>query len=134
MLILFCVAGRLFFGPLSLGDLAAIILPVVGWPFIEWSMHRWLLHLAPVRLPWRKEPTELEFARIHRLHHAQPWRADLTVLPLIVPVALAPVLLGLGLWLLPAKGLAFTALASAASMALLYSALTMSFMVKSRGV
>lgn len=50
------------------------------WPFQEWWMHRWLLHLPAFSVGDRS--IELEFARLHRLHHESPTDLQLTLLPL----------------------------------------------------
>lgn len=49
------------------------------WPFQEWWMHRALLHLPPIS--WRGQSYEMNFARIHRLHHADPRDLELAFLP-----------------------------------------------------
>ena len=55
------------------------------WPFQEWWMHRFLLHLPPI--PWRGQSYEMNFARVHRLHHADPKDFKLIFLPLTAILA-----------------------------------------------
>ena len=59
------------------GAIAGILL---YWPFQEWWMHRVLLHLPPLRIGGRSY--ELDFAKKHRLHHADPTFLPLIFLPL----------------------------------------------------
>lgn len=107
---------RLALGGWSLLDLGLVLLIAAIWPFQEWSLHNFVLHQPPLRLgSWRWEPPHV---RRHRLHHLEPWRLDICVLPLYVH-ALAPVVIFAAVSLLP-QTLAATAVAAYFGMALQY--------------
>lgn len=89
--LLAALLGRLFLAPWIWLDMLAIVSAVVVWPLLEWFLHRYLLHAKPWKLgPWLIDP---DYARKHREHHAKPWLAKLTFLPIYVPLLLAPLLL-----------------------------------------
>jgi hypothetical protein len=67
------------FEPVELGVILGVML---YWPFQEWWMHRYLLHLPPIKLFGREY--ELNFSKVHRLHHDDPKNIPLTFLPLSV--------------------------------------------------
>lgn len=116
------VAGSLilrgFFGPWDRFDLLVALVPVVGWPFLEWFLHRYLLHLRPTRIG--RFTLDFDFAKKHRIHHQQPWRAKHIFLPVYVHIVMAPLLILAAFWLLPRPGLAATWMAGLAAMALVY--------------
>ena len=67
-------------GALTGKEWMAIAGVLLYWPFQEWWMHRVLLHLPPIELGGRS--VELDFAKKHRLHHADPTHLPLIFLPL----------------------------------------------------
>ena len=61
-------------------DALLIVGTALYWPLQEWWMHRWLLHMKPLNLfGFRYEPP---FARVHRLHHAQPKALEFVFIPM----------------------------------------------------
>jgi hypothetical protein len=69
------------------GDAAIVAVVLVYWPLQEWLAHRYILHAPPRRIAGRTiDPT---VARIHRAHHADPWRN--TGLPMTFLVPAVPV-------------------------------------------
>lgn len=109
---------RGFFGPWDRYDALIALLPVLIWPFLEWSLHRYLLHLQPMRI--LGFTVDFDFAKKHRIHHQQPWRAKHIFLPVYVHILMAPLLTAGAFWLLPRPGLAATWMAALAAMALVY--------------
>ena len=61
-------------------ELWGALVIILYWPFQEWWMHKILLHLPPLK--WRGNEYEMNFARVHRLHHLEPKNLTLTFLPL----------------------------------------------------
>jgi len=114
---LLAFVARLFLGPPGWGDALVAVGIVLWWPAQEWLLHRHLLHLPPLRILGRR--IDFEFARRHRAHHREPWRADLIFLPVWVHM-LGPLLALLFVWLLPTPALATTAMLAFTLMALQY--------------
>lgn len=107
---------RIDLGAWSLLDLALALAIAAFWPLQEWTLHNFVLHQPPLRLgQWRWEPPHV---RRHRLHHLEPWRLDICVLPLYVH-ALAPLVIFAAVAMLP-QTLAATAVAAYFGMALQY--------------
>ncbi len=110
------VGYRLTLGPGGWTELPLALFVAALWPLQEWYLHKAVLHQPPLRIGERRwEPPHV---RRHRLHHLEPWRLDLTVLPLYVH-ALAPVVVFVAAALLPATHAA-TLVAVYFSMALQY--------------
>ena len=115
-LTLAAVAVRVYLGDWSWADLPLALGVAAAWPLQEWVLHKAVLHQPPMRIGGRSwEPPHV---RRHRLHHLEPWRLDLTLLPLYVH-ALAPAVVLVAVWLLPAT-LAATTVAVYFAMALQY--------------
>jgi hypothetical protein len=119
VLLTLCLAAagiRLYLGAWGWHDLALALTVAAFWPLQEWLLHRAVLHQPPLRIGSRRwEPPHV---RRHRLHHLEPWRLDLTVLPLYVH-SLAPVVVVVAWAVLPPP-LAATAVAVYFAMALQY--------------
>lgn len=110
------VGVRLSLGSWSILDLTLALAIAAFWPLQEWLLHNFVLHQPPLRIGrWRWEPPHV---RRHRLHHLEPWRLDICVLPLYVH-ALAPLVVFVAAALLP-QTLAATAVAAYFGMALQY--------------
>jgi len=89
--LLVALSVRLYWGGWQWIDGLAMVAAIVGWPLLEWALHRYALHAKPLQLgSWRIDP---DYVRKHREHHAKPWLAKLTFLPIYVPAILAPLLL-----------------------------------------
>ena len=68
--------------PMRWGELGVIVGVILYWPLQEWWMHRFLLHLPP--LQFGRFEHELNFSRVHRLHHEDPKNIPLAFLPISV--------------------------------------------------
>lgn len=115
-LVLAAVALRVHLGDWAWADLALALGVAAFWPLQEWTLHTAVLHQPPLRLGARR--WEPPWVRRHRLHHLEPWRLDLTLLPLYVH-ALAPVVAVAAALLLPPPRAA-TVVAAYFAMALQY--------------
>jgi len=115
-LMMSAAAVRIYLGGWSWTDPALALAIAALWPLQEWYLHKAVLHQPPLR--FGKHVWEPPHVRRHRLHHLEPWRLDLTLLPLYVH-ALAPVVVFAAVMLLPAT-LAATAVAAYFAMALQY--------------
>lgn len=109
---------RALLGPPGPSDVVAAVAAVAVWPFQEWVMHKHLLHIEPRTILGRR--FDPEFARLHRIHHADPRAIDTTLLPLRtiftgLPISSAAWLLVFG----PTRA-AVTAMATYSTMALFY--------------
>lgn len=111
-------ARRALAGPFTAGDLAVAAAVAAWWPLQEWGAHRWLLHLRPRAVfGLRVDPY---FARAHRRHHRDPRRIGPTLLPLRVVLGAVPgASLAFRLLLRDVRRRR-TAMATYATMALLY--------------
>jgi hypothetical protein len=68
-------------------DAALVAAVLVYWPLQEWFAHRYVLHAPPRRILGRTiDPI---VARMHRAHHADPWRN--TGLPMTFLVPAVPI-------------------------------------------
>ncbi|MFO0630041.1 MAG: sterol desaturase family protein [Polyangiales bacterium] len=113
-----CWARRARLGAPTAGDLVAALAVAAWWPLQEWAAHRWLLHLRPRDVAGvRLDP---HFARVHRAHHRAPRRIAPTLLPLGVVLGAIPGSLAVFRGLIPGRKARRTAMATYASMALLY--------------
>ena len=75
------ITGRIFLpAAVTRSELLIALSASVYWPLQEWWMHRWLLHLPAFSLFGRT--IEPSFARLHRLHHADPADIPLSFLPI----------------------------------------------------
>jgi hypothetical protein len=68
-------------------DSAIVAAVAVYWPLQEWFAHRYILHARPRRIAGRM--VDPSVARLHREHHANPWRN--TGLPMSFLVPAVPV-------------------------------------------
>ncbi len=110
------LAVKIGLGGWSWADLPLAIGIAAFWPVQEWYLHRAVLHQPPLRIGSRRwEPPHV---RRHRLHHLEPWRLDLCLLPIYVH-ALAPIVVFVAALLLPAAQAA-TAVTVYFAMALQY--------------
>lgn len=116
VMVLAALVARAFVGDWQWLDLVLALAVAGWWPFQEWILHRSILHQPPLRLGARR--WEPPYVRRHREHHQEPWRLDLCLLPLYVH-ALAPVIVGVALMLLPLS-LALTTVVMYFAMALQY--------------
>jgi hypothetical protein len=118
LIVLVVAGGRVALGDLTVWDplLAAGIF--VLWAFQEWWAHRHILHSKPRRLFGRE--VDLYFARKHRAHHREPWRLEVTLLPLRVVLVALPFAVLFWWLVMPTPALAATAMLAYAAMALLY--------------
>ena len=90
------LAGRLWLGDFRAVDALIVAAVVALWPMLEWLIHVFILHFKPKTLFGR----EIDFfnAKKHRAHHRDPWRTEITFIPLravITGLVVAP-----ALWLL----------------------------------
>lgn len=111
------LALRPFLGPLTLWDAGVAVAIVLWWPVQEWALHAGLLHIGPFHV--RGRTLDLAVAKRHAAHHKKPWRPDLVFLPMWVH-SLAPAVVAVFWIVFPTAGLAGTAMAAFAGMALQY--------------
>ena len=90
------LAARLTLGAFSGWDLVAIAAVAALWPLQEWLIHVFILHYEPRRSAGRT--LDFHVPRMHRAHHADPWRLELVFIPLQVYVGV-PIVLATGIWL-----------------------------------
>ena len=81
-LILLSATLRALIGDFRPAELIIIPIMVIVWPLQEWWAHKNILHLKPLRIAGRT--IDPFFARVHRMHHADPSRFELIFLPLRV--------------------------------------------------
>ncbi len=84
------------------------------WPMQEWWAHKHLLHMEPSE---RKDPF---FARAHRAHHRDPKDLARILLPREVSRGAMPAAFLVFQLLMPTRRMAFTALGTYATMAVVY--------------
>ncbi|MBI4816021.1 MAG: sterol desaturase family protein [Deltaproteobacteria bacterium] len=96
-------------------DGVIVLVVVASWPTLEWLIHVFVLHFKPKKLASRT--LDLPVAKIHRLHHEDPWRLELVFIPLHVFIGL-PALPVIALWIAPtlAWGLTFLSIFFALSL------------------
>lgn len=97
-------------------QLVVVAVVLAAHPFVEWLVHVYVLHARPVRIFGRT--LDLDQARKHRAHHADPRNVDILFIPLRSLVAGAVLVAGLCL-LLPdtASRLALVAVAAVTALA-----------------
>lgn len=105
-------------GALDLLELSMMVGLILYWPFQEWWMHRFLLHLPPIS--WRGRSYEMDFARIHRLHHADPKDLVLAFLP--APAIIVALIAFTSVFYLVSGSMAYTCtwMATATASSILY--------------
>ncbi len=112
------VTMRLRAGPLSWSDLAIFGVLVVAQPLTEWLIHVFILHAKPKKILGRT--LDYHSAQMHRAHHRDPWDLRYTVMPVKSVFSGFSVVIG-GAWLLlPTPAAMWTAVVTAASLALVY--------------
>ena len=105
-------------GSWSLSDLIVVVAIAIYWPFQEWFLHQEALHFRPRKIfgvfvdPFT--------AKIHRKHHAHPWRGESTFLPLRVVVLLVPINSAVWWLVMPTPELALTGASAFNFAALIY--------------
>jgi hypothetical protein len=112
------VVIRLAMGRLRWRDARVVVAMALYWPLQEWLVHKYLLHAPPRQFAGRTiDPVA---ARHHRAHHADPWNARLTVLPMwVIGPALPLQLLGWFLFM-PTRRLAMSGMAVGSAATLAY--------------
>jgi hypothetical protein len=97
-------------------DAAIVAAVLVYWPLQEWFAHRYILHAAPRRIGGKTiDPV---VARMHRAHHADPWRN--TGLPMTFLLPAVPVHAVVWALLTRNRRLALTGMLAFGSMTLAY--------------
>ena len=112
------LAYRLSLGDWQARDLIGPAIILVLEPFTEWVIHIVLLHWKPRRIFGRT--VDPIVARIHRAHHAAPRDAKLALLPTQVVAIMLPVAAALTIAFGEGRPSAYTTLAFAYFMLLMY--------------
>lgn len=112
------VIMRLRAGPFSWMDLAIFGGLVLVEPITEWLIHVFILHAKPKTIMGRT--FDYHAAKMHRAHHRDPWDLRYTVIPVKTVFTVFGTVLA-GAWLLlPTTSAMWTALVTAASLAMFY--------------
>ena len=100
---------RVALGGFTPWDLLLVGGMLLTQPFFEWAMHVFVLHFKPSKVgPWT---VDLHAARMHRIHHREPWRLDWVFIPLRTGARALAIMTALWYLALPTVELFATAMA-----------------------
>jgi hypothetical protein len=106
---LLAAAARVWIGRWGWWDLGIPAVVIALEPFVEWLVHVFVLHRRPTTIGrWTVDPVT---ARKHREHHRNPKDLRIVMVPFQALFTVAPVAIGLAVWLLdpPQAAMALTA-------------------------
>lgn len=105
-------------GDYGAADLLPLLVIFAAHPFIEWIIHVFILHHRPRKvlgLRW-----DYHAARMHRLHHRDPWDIRFVLMPLPIMVLGMALAAALSWLLTPSPGVWASAMIVVASIAAYY--------------
>ena len=109
---------RLALGRWGIFDLVIPLAVLLAEPFTEWAIHVVILHWRPRTIAGRT--IDLHAGREHRRHHADPRDLDIVFVPIRLVLIDIPVLMAVGLVIMPTVRLGLTLAATAMAMLLTY--------------